>query len=230
MKFVKKLLLALLISLPLVSAAQQLVPTITISPDVYYPFEEILYVEGMAPPNAHVELRLQKTGARPLSYTLNAQPNGEWALAEKIPLTAGEWEARVRLLEGDLPGPWSNPRVFSVVISGFTVAGIKIKYATLALVILALVLVGGIGIIFFSLRISRLKSALMSKEVREAQASVRSGLDVLRHEIFSELKLLNSSRRLSAEKLARKEHLMQELERIEREISREINDIGSRVN
>jgi hypothetical protein len=222
--------MAALLAFVSVAAAQELaVPTIAISPDIYYPFEEILYLEGNASPAATVEIRLQKAGERPYTYRVKAQPNGEWALAEKIPLPSGTWEARARLVVGDTNSDWSNPRIFKVVISGMTIAGVNFRFATITLLIVLLLLVGGGVIFFFSIRIRKLRRALVVKEVHEAQESVRTGLAALKNEMLDELKLLTSSRGLSADKLSRRDHLLHELERIEREIEREIGDIESKA-
>ncbi len=210
------------------SGAELASPTITISPDIYYPFEEILYLEGSATADATVEIKLQKVGARPLTYTVQSKFDGEWVLAEKIPLAAGQWEVRARLLNGEEFSSWSNPRLFKVVISGITLGGWNIKFATLTLVIVLLLLLGGFLAVIFGFRIRSLKSALIAKEVREAQDSLRSGVSELKQDVLDELKLLNSRRGLSADKLSRKEHLLRELERIERQIEREIGDIERR--
>lgn len=209
--------------------AELVSPTITISPDIYYPFEEILYLEGTSVPEMTVEIKLQKIGARPLTYTVRSKFDGEWVLAEKIPLSAGQWEVRARLLVDKEFSAWSNPRLFKVVISGVTLGGWNIKFATLTLLIVALLIFGAVLALVFGLRIRNLKSALITKEVREAQDSVRTGVAELKQEVLDELKSLNSKRALSADKLSRRDHLFRELERIEHQIERDIGDIDKRT-
>lgn len=209
--------------------AELVSPTITISPDIYYPFEEILYLEGTSVPEMTVEIKLQKIGARPLTYTVRSKFDGEWVLAEKIPLSSGQWEVRARLLVDKEFSAWSNPRLFKVVISGVTLGGWNIKFATLTLLIVALLIFGGVLALVFGLRIRSLKSALITKEVREAQDSVRTGVAELKQEVLDELKSLNSKRALSADKLSRRDHLFRELERIEHQIERDIGDIDKRT-
>ncbi|MDO8600006.1 MAG: hypothetical protein Q7R73_00075 [bacterium] len=75
-------------------------PTIAVYPDVYYPFDEVLYLEGSAKPVSVVQLQLTKQGARPETFTTKSDSRGEWVFAEKIPLVAGEWEVRARIAEG----------------------------------------------------------------------------------------------------------------------------------
>ena len=80
------------------SADELLVPTITINPDIYYPMDEILYLEGRAQPNANVQIQFQKQGAKPMKFNSKSDSNGEWVLAEKVPLEAGDWEVRARII------------------------------------------------------------------------------------------------------------------------------------
>lgn len=85
----------------LASAASDLsAPTIAVYPDVYYPFDEVLYLEGSAKPATVVRVQLTKQGARPEIFTVKSDARGEWVFAEKIPLVAGEWEARARIAMG----------------------------------------------------------------------------------------------------------------------------------
>ena len=218
-----------LLVIPTTVRAELVSPTITISPDIYYPFEEILYLEGTSGPEMTVEIKLQKIGARPLTYTVRSKFDGEWVLAEKIPLSAGQWEVRARLLVDKEFSAWSNPRLFKVVISGVTLGGWNIKFASLTLLFVVLLIFGAVLALVFGLRIRSLKSALITKEVREAQDSVRTGVAELKQEVLDELKSLNSKRALSADKLSRRDHLFRELERIEHQIERDIGDIDKRT-
>src|SRR3989344_2574005 len=116
-------------------------PTISISHDIYYPLDEILYIEGRVKPDSTIEIQFQKQGARPLKFVSKSDANGEWVLAEKVPLEAGDWEVRVRALEGkDKVSAWSNPRVFKVIVSGIVIGGINIKFAALSFLIVILII------------------------------------------------------------------------------------------
>lgn len=75
-------------------------PTIAVYPDVYYPFDEVLYLEGSAKQASVIQLQLTKQGARPETFSVKSDGRGEWVFAEKIPLASGEWEARARIAEG----------------------------------------------------------------------------------------------------------------------------------
>lgn len=77
-------------------------PYIAISPDYFYPLEEVLYIEGRADPNAIVTLNLQKQGEQPLKFTVKTDAAGEWVVAEKAYLSSGIWEVRARQQVGAL--------------------------------------------------------------------------------------------------------------------------------
>ncbi len=207
------------------------VPTITINPDVYYPLDEILYIEGRATPNATVQIQFAKQGARPVQFGTKSDPNGEWVLAEKVPLEAGDWEVRAREASGiDKVSEWSNPRVFKVVVSGITLGGVNIKFASLVLFIVLLLMLGLATVLYFTWKVRRLNSALLSKEIREAEGSVREGFSELRRDLLDELHLLESSGKPpSAEEISRKEHVLRELELLQKNMEREIGDIDAKI-
>lgn len=198
------------------------VPEIAVNPDVYYPLDEILYLEGRAMPNATLQIQFAKQGARPVQFGAKSDPNGEWVLAEKVPLEAGDWEARVREVFGnDKVSEWSNPRVFKVIVSGVTIGGVNIKFASLVLIIV-IILVVGMGIFFYFMgKVRHLNSVLLSKEIREAQGSIREGFSELRRDLLEELRLLESSgTTLSADEISRKDHILRELELLQKNMER----------
>lgn len=158
-----------------------------------------MYLEGNAEPNFIIQIRFQKQGAKPLTFTAKSDSRGEWVLAEKVPLEAGDWEVRARTVDAenkDNISEWSNPRVFKVIISGITIGGINIKFAALFLIIVVL--------------LSR-------------------GFVELRQGLIDELQILESHKNLSQEELVRKEQLLRNLENLERNMQREIKDIEERL-
>jgi hypothetical protein len=211
-------------------------PTIAINPDIYYPLDEVLYIEGGAEPNFMVQIRFEKQGAKPTTFTAKSDSRGEWVLAEKIPLAAGDWEVRARIVDKqnkDNFSDWSNPRVFKVILNGITIGGVNIKFAVLSLIIIIL-LIGGVALIlYFKHRVQRLKEVILDKEIGEAQESVREGFSELRQSLSDELRVLDSRPNLSQEELARKEQVLRNLENlehnIERNIQKEIKDIEDKL-
>ena len=201
------------LAIPAMAANELPVPTINISPDVYYPFDEILYLEGRAKPASNVEIQFQKQGAKPLKFNVKSDTNGEWVLAEKASLSAGDWEVRVR----SETSQWSNSRVFKSIVTGITIGGVNVKFAFLSFIIIFLLLSGAAVVSYFILRVRRLKSDLVSKEIHEAHESVREGMSHIRDDLIGD-----------KEQPSKKEHLVRELDRLEKEMEREISDIENR--
>lgn len=129
----------------------------------------------------------------------------------------------------ELVSDWSNPRVFKVVASGVTIGGINIKFAALVFIIIVLLGCGIVLALYFSGRVRRLRATLVAKEIREAQASVREGLSELRRDLLDELKTIESSSKVSPEDFSRKEHIVRELDSLEKNMEKEIGDIESRM-
>ena len=210
------------------------VPMISVNPDIYYPLDEILYLEGRAKPNSTVQVQFQKQGAKPLKFNSKSDANGEWVLAEKVPLESGDWEVRARLIAagGGINGQektseWSNPRVFKVIVSGVTIGGLNIKFAFLVFVLLVVLFAAAFIFFYFRWKVRQLKAVIVSKEIKEARDSVKDGLSEIRKDLIDELKIMESSgKTLSVEELSRKEHLLRELDLLERNMDKEIQDIS----
>ncbi len=213
-------------------AAEKLaVPTIAVNSDIYYLLDEILYLEGRGQPNINVQIQFQKQGAKPVKFNSKSDSSGEWVLAEKVSLEAGDWEVRARTAgENDIVSEWSNPRVIKVIVSGITIGGVNVKFAFLSLIIFILVICGISLALYFIWRVRRLKTALMGKEIQEARKSVQEGFQELRRNLLDELSLLDSSQKpFSSEEIQKKEYLLRDLENLERGMDREIRDIEEKM-
>lgn len=120
--------------------------------------------------------------------------------------------------------------MFKVVASGVTIGGVNIKFAALVFIIVVLLVCGVALVIYFSWRVRRLRASLVTKEIREAQLSVREGLSELRRDLLDELKLMESSgKNLFSDELSRKEHILRELDLLEKNMEKEIGDIEQRM-
>ena len=98
-------------------------PYISVNPDIFYPLDEVLYLEGRAQPNAIVTVQIRKeSGAeKPVKFTVKADAYGEWVVAEKTYLSSGNWEVRARQQVGIALSGESNPRLIRSVVSGVSI-------------------------------------------------------------------------------------------------------------
>ena len=148
-----------------------------------------------------------------------------------MPLDAGDWEMRARVVEdANVTSQWSNPRVFKVIVTGITIGGVNIKFAILVLTLVMVLMLSAAIIWYFSIRITKLNARLVAKEIGEAKDSVRDGLSEIRRDLLDELRIIGSSgKHLSSDELARKEHLLREIDKLESTVEREIQDIEERL-
>jgi len=207
------------------------IPTVTVSPDVYYPFDETLYIEGRAEPESAVQVQLQKQGSKSLRFSIKSDSTGEWVLAERIPMDAGDWEVRARAAgDPDQFSDWSNPRIFKVIINGVTLGGVNIKFSFLTLVIFFLLAMGGAIIWYFLLRVRQLKAAIIKKEIREAHESVHEGLAEIRRELLDETPTRETRRKSpSGDTASHKDHVLHQIDHLEKTMEQEIEDIEEKA-
>ncbi|MDP1688534.1 MAG: hypothetical protein Q8L47_00150 [bacterium] len=142
-----------------------LAPEINVAPEIYYPLDETLYIEGKADPKSKVELFFEKPGSNPVRITVDANSGGEWFLSQKLELASGEWMVRARI-SFDPPSDWSNPRIIQSRVTGFIVGGVRVKYAPIAIALVLLFLLGG-GFLLYA--IMRARSVRIGAHERELQ-------------------------------------------------------------
>jgi hypothetical protein len=210
-------------------------PSIAISPDYFYPPEEILYIEGRSEPNVIINVSLQKQGEQPLKFTVQADNLGEWVLAEKVFLNSGNWEVRARTQDGDSVSEWSNPRVIRSIVSGINILGISIRYLTLGAV--GILLLGAFILIYIFVfrkihkrdlkRVRELRQVLLRHKLTETEEKLHHRVSEIREDLLTELKGLTSrgEKALTEEQRKRREHILRELEELEKDVSHEIGDI-----
>jgi hypothetical protein len=188
-------------------------PYISISPDQFYPLEEILYVEGRADPNAIVSVLIEKQGDKPIKFTVKADSAGEWVVAEKTFLSAG------------------NPRVIRSVVTGIDFFGLQVRYAVLAAVAALFLAIITALFIYFRKKIQRLQRGLMEKQLRETEERFHKGFAEIRGELMDQLKALaneTQGRALTPDEVGRRNRILAELEELERNLEHDIGDISKR--
>lgn len=235
------------------AAGEPSVPVITVSPDVYYPPDEILYIEGRSLSDAVIQLQFQKSGVKSVIVNTKTDANGEWVFAEKIPLNAGDWEVRARSADSSgVVSVWSNPRVFKAVATGIALgAGVTLQYSLLLFAFLVILASCIVFVIYASSRMHRFQARAQSlrvqkleQELREkneklrdltlekgkeaAEAAVEKSFVELQGSIMQELKhmeTLAGTRSLSLEEVEHRERLRADLARTAERIELQIKNI-----
>lgn len=207
-------------------------PSIAITPDVFYPLDEILYIEGRGAPEAVVTVALQKQGEKPLKFSVKADSFGEWVVSEKTYMPSGNWEVRARQQSKGEVSDWSNPRVIRSVVTGVNIFGFNVRYVVITVILLLFFAIIA-GILFYFLRkIKNLKQGLLEKQLRETETQFHENVSVIRRDLMSELQTIvaNAEKRpLTSEELARRDHLLSELDNLEKSMEHNIQDIGRKI-
>jgi len=241
--------------LALTAFAQEALPTpnIAVSPDIYYPQDEIIYLEGSALPDSTLEINFQKQGQKPITLTTRSDVRGEWVLAEKVPLVEGDWKVRARIVKfsGEV-SIWSNPRLIKAVATGFVVGGVTFKFSALVFSMLFIFVLSSFLIIYFYSRMRRyqiqtqnlrikdlqkelaqkraeLDKSLLDRNKDDARALVERGFSELESTISQELKHLAAAaggRVLTQQEEEHKVYLLKQLEEIKKDIEVKIKSIG----
>ncbi len=205
---------------------------ITINPDIYYPLDEILYLEGRAVPNSTVQIQFQKQGAKPITVVAKSDPNGEWVFADRMPFEAGNWEVRARIVDGESVSSWSNPRVVKAIVTGIVIGGIHIKFAILIFIIFILLFLGIAGFWYFARKTKRIQAdfqkTLREKEKEETVTFVEQNFAELHQSIAKELEHIErrlQDGELTDEEKEHREHLLRELKEVEASIEKRIKNI-----
>lgn len=206
-------------------------PTISISPDYFYTLEEVLYLEGRAEPNAIVTVTLTKQGEKPLKFTVKADSSGEWVVAEKAYLSAGNWQVRAKQQVGTLVSGESNPRVIRSIVTGVNIFGLNVRYVVIAAVVFTFLLVLAFVFFYFRRKIRTLQRGLLEKQLRETEERFHRGFAEIRKDLMDQLKDLamnSQGRPLTPEEVEKRDHILRELEELEKGLEHDVTDIGRR--
>ncbi len=206
-------------------------PYISISPDSFNTLEEILYIEGRSDPSAIVTVLLEQQGKQPVKFTVRADSSGEWVVAEKTYLSAGNWEVRARQQVGSLLSGWSNPRVIQSVVNGVDIFGFKIRYVVIAVIVFIFLAILGSVFFYFRKKIQRLQRGLIEKQLKETEDRFHRGFEEIRKDLMDQLKdlALNAqTRALTPDEVEKRDHVLRELEQLERNLDHDIGDIGKK--
>ncbi len=167
------------------------------------------------------------------SYVVESGATNEWFYRHDSLLPAGRYLIWSQTRIGEELSPPSPQIEISVEPTAIQFGASRLSYETLyflfALAMFILVIVLG-GYILYHGYHGRKTRALLAKEIREAEESVRRGFAVLRRDIERELAIVRRAkltRELSAEEQRAEAELLKDLEWAERYIGKEVWDVGS---
>lgn len=211
-------------------AADSSVPTITLSPTIYYAGDEVLHIEGKSTPNSNVEIVFTSIDWAPKTFTVGSDASGKWIFLQRLFLDKGRWEVKARNTLGQNSETiWSDPADFISVPTVFVIGGLKIKFSTLNILVLASL---AAFVVIVMLAIFRFKS--VQREVRafrmgSTERLMKGKIDDVRRDITEELwrleKKLKQSGSFTPEEAEHREKLLVELKKYEKDMEQEIMGI-----
>ena len=135
-------------------------PVLNTDPSLYL-VSGFFHLEGIADPEARIELEFSKIGARSLRRFINAEKGGKWIFNEKLALAEGEWMVRARARESDGGNSeWSDTAIFQSIVHA---RGMSFLFWVS--------IGGGAFVLFFVLKLARyFRKSAPSKEINEKEA------------------------------------------------------------
>src|SRR3989344_4308197 len=194
--------------------------------------DEIWYIGGTASvPEAEIIIYLQSASGEMLSFKTAANEKWEWFYSHTGFLKEGRYKSWTQLKQDQQFSPPSPEVAFDILPTAFRIGKIRISYADfyLAFALALLAVLAALSVFFaYHFRNYYQKNSLLRKEMREAEEEVRKGFALLRQDIRAEIDFIGKikkSRNLSANERFREEKLFNDLNLIENQIMKEIEDM-----
>jgi hypothetical protein len=143
------LALAIFGGVELVSAQE-----ILVAPEIYYPLEDVLYLDGRADPNSRLELLLTQPEAKPVLLEIVVNEKGEWNFRKNLKLADGFWLAKVRLANGE--SNWSEPKAIQSVMNGYYLGSIGLQYVSVAILLSGALAFFGFVVIYLLIKAKKI--------------------------------------------------------------------------
>ena len=195
--------------------------------------DEIFYAGGVSrATGATVVLYIQNlvTG-EVLKEKTATDDRGEWFYRHGGFLGAGDYVLWAQMNVGGVQSPPSPQERLTVRKTAFQFGASRLSYEFLygvASITFLLVIFGLLVYIIYHEREAGRKHKIWTKEVREAEESVRRGFMVLKRDIEAEIAVIRKAKftkELKAEEVGREAQLLKDLEWVERNITKEVWDI-----
>ncbi len=194
---------------------------------------EIFYAGGKAQTSGgkiKIYIKNDRTGEA-FSEEVEVDSKGEWFYRHDAFLNDGDYILWAQSKVGEQLSPPSPQMKMTINKTALQIGSSRVSYETLlSLIIGVLFIIISILIFYAGLYAKKIrkKNRQFKKEVREIEDAVHKGFMMLHREIGKELKLVErmSSQKLLSERESNyREHLMNDLKRIERHIEKEIMDV-----
>ena len=197
-------------------------PKILVYSKVYKPGEELFYVEGTAPEDLTVIIYLKKDGKIIKTWETKSDENGNWSFSTDELLKSDNYliSARSRDKRGAISYPSPEYKV-KVILAGISIGPLIITYQNLFFILIILIVIFGTIIIFVIL--SKMKK--IKKETREAAESLENTFDDLKKKITKRIEYFDARPGLSPKEKVIRDEFMEILEKSEKTVSKEIQDI-----
>ena len=195
--------------------------------------EEIFYIGGKTDfSNTKVIIYLQnpKTGET-LSQGIVSDKNGDWLYRHNAFLSSGNYILWAQSKIDEQLSPPSAQMQINVQRTAIQFGASRISYEVLYLIIIVIFLMIFIYVIsraVFHAYHAREKHKEFTKEIKEAEESIRRGFAVLRRDIEAELAVIKKvklNKNISAEEKNKEDQLIKDINLIESYIGKEIWDI-----
>ena len=203
----------------------------TVSKDVSN--SEIFYIGGKTEnKDTTVTIYTQNlTTGETTSFVVRSDKRGEWFYRHNSFLSPGKYVLWTQAKIGDIQSP-PSPQIEMNVARAALVFGVtRISYESLYLSVTGLLIIIISYLVFFILyhaRHQRRKKALVLREVKEAEESIKRGFAVLRRDIEQEISTVRKiglARPMTDEERRHEDELLNDLKDIERRVGKEVWDV-----
>lgn len=194
---------------------------------------EIFYIGGKAKNNGQeisIYIKNERTGET-FNENVSVDKNGEWFYRHDAFLSEGKYIMWAQSKIGDQVSPPSPQVEMNINKTALQFGSSRISYETLLSTVIIALFVVIIVLIFYAILFVRRihkKEKVFKKEVREVEEALHKGFIILHREISKELNLLqkkSDKKNISSDEKNYRKHLMDDLEKIEQYIEKEIIDV-----
>jgi len=195
--------------------------------------EDIFYVGGKTDDvSVNVIIYLQNLSTeKTTSYPVIPDKDGNWFYRHPSSIAAGEYLLWAQTSAGKLLSSPSNRFEMSVSKTAIQIGASRISFQTLylcfILIFLTAIIILSIFIII-TIHCGRKKHAVLMKETKEAEESIKRGFAVLKRDVEAELAIIHkvkSEKQLSEEEKQKEGQLTKDLSDIEEYVGKEVWDI-----